>query len=131
MSMQDPVADMLTRVRNGLERNKRSVSMPASKLKAAIANTMKEEGYITDFGVSEEDNKKTLTIELKYFEGKPVIDSLRRVSKPSLRKYSSRDDLPRVLGGYGTVIVSTSNGVMTDKTAREKGLGGEILCYVS
>lgn len=131
MSMQDPIADMLTRVRNGLERNKKNVSMPSSRVKVAIATTMKEEGYITDFSVSEDGVKKFLNIELKYFEGKPVIDSIERVSKPSLRKYSSHDELPRVLGGYGTVIVSTSSGVMTDRSAREKGLGGEILCYIS
>ncbi len=131
MSMQDPISDMLTRVRNGLERNKKSVTMPSSKIKVAIAGTMKEEGYITDFNVVENGSKQNLTIELKYFEGKPVIDRIERVSKPSLRRYSSRDDLPRILGGYGTVIVSTSSGVMTDRSAREQGLGGEILCYIS
>lgn len=131
MSMQDPIADMLTRIRNGLEREKRSVSMPASRLKAAISKTMKEEGYISDFNVAENDGKPVLNIELKYFEGRPVIEKLQRVSKPSLRRYSSKDDLPRVLGGYGTAIISTSSGVMTDKSAREQGLGGEILCYIS
>lgn len=131
MSMQDPIADMLTRVRNGLERSRKSVSMPSSKIKVAISKTMKEEGYISDFNVTEDGGKHILNIELKYYEGKPVIDSIKRVSKPSLRKYSSRDDLPRILGGFGTVIVSTSNGVMTDKSAREQGLGGEILCYIS
>ena len=131
MSMQDPIADMLTRVRNGLARSRKSVTMPSSKLKVAIAKTMKEEGFITDFNVIEEGSKQTLKIELKYFEGKSVIDTLERVSKPGLRKYSSMDDLPRVQGGFGTVIVSTSNGVMTDRSAREKGLGGEILCYIS
>lgn len=131
MSMQDPIADMLTRIRNGLERNKKSVSIPSSKLKVAISKTMKDEGYISDFNVSESGGKQTLSIELKYFEGRPVIESIERVSKPSLRKYSSRDDLPRVLGGFGTAIVSTSNGVMTDKAARDQGLGGEILCYIS
>jgi small subunit ribosomal protein S8 len=131
MSMQDPIADMLTRIRNGLEREKRSVAMPASRLKAAISQTLKEEGYISDFSVTENNGKPTLNIELKYFEGKPVIDRLERVSKPSLRKYCSRDDLPKILGGYGTAIVSTSSGVMTDKSARDQGLGGEILCYIS
>ena len=126
MSMQDPIADMLTRIRNGLEREKRSVAMPASRLKAAISQTLKEEGYISDFSVTENNGKPTLNIELKYFEGKP-----ERVSKPSLRKYCSRDDLPKILGGYGTAIVSTSSGVMTDKSARDQGLGGEILCYIS
>jgi len=131
MSMQDPIADMLTRIRNGLEREKRSVAMPASRLKAAISQTLKEEGYISDFSVTEINGKPTLNIELKYFEGKPVIDRLERVSKPSLRKYCSRDDLPKILGGYGTAIVSTSSGVMTDKSARDQGLGGEIICYIS
>lgn len=131
MSMQDPIADMLTRIRNGLEREKRSVAMPASRLKAAISQTLKEEGYISDFSVTENNGKPTLNIELKYFEGKPVIDRLERVSKPSLRKYCSRDDLPKILGGYGTAIVSTSSGVMTDKSARDQGLGGEIICYIS
>jgi len=131
MSMQDPIADMLTRIRNGLEREKRSVAMPASRLKAAISQTLKEEGYISDFSVTEINGKPTLNIELKYFEGKPVIDRLERVSKPSLRKYCSRDDLPKILGGYGTAIVSTSSGVMTEKSARDQGLGGEIICYIS
>ena len=131
MSMQDPIADMLTRIRNGLEREKRSVSMPASRLKAAISQTLKEEGYISDFNISDNDGKPTLNIELKYFEGKPVRDRLERVSKPGLRKYCTRDDLPKILGGYGAAIVSTSSGVMTDKSARDQGLGGEILCYIS
>lgn len=131
MSMSDPIADMLTRIRNSLERNKFEVKMPSSKLKVAIANIMKEEGYIVGFNVSEEDKKATLTIELKYFEGKPVIESIDRVSRPSLRSYKSANDLPKVMGGLGVAIISTAKGVMTDKSAREHGIGGEVLCYVS
>lgn len=131
MSMSDPISDMLTRIRNSLQRNKREVQMPSSKLKVAIANILKQEGYITDFKVGEQDKKSTLTIELKYFEGKPVIESLKRVSRPSLRSYKSVDKLPKVMGGLGVAIVSTAKGVMTDKTAREHGIGGEVLCFVS
>ena len=131
MSMSDPIADMLTRIRNSLQRNKFEVAMPSSKLKVAIANIMKEEGYITGFSVQEENKKATLTIELKYFEGKPVIESIGRVSRPSLRSYKSADDLPKIMGGLGVAIISTAKGVMTDKSAREQGIGGEVLCYVS
>ena len=131
MSMSDPIADMLTRIRNSLQRNKFEVTMPSSKLKVAIANIMKEEGYISGFSVQEENKKATLTIELKYFEGKPVIESLGRVSRPSLRSYKSADDLPKIMGGLGVAIISTAKGVMTDKSAREQGIGGEVLCYVS
>lgn len=131
MSMSDPIADMLTRIRNSLQRNKFEVAMPSSKLKVAIANIMKEEGYISGFSVQEEDKKATLTIELKYFEGKPVIESIGRVSRPSLRNYKSADDLPKIMGGLGVAIISTAKGVMTDKSAREQGIGGEVLCYVS
>ena len=131
MSMSDPIADMLTRIRNSLQRNKFEVNMPSSKLKVAIANIMKEEGYISGFSVQEEDKKAILTIELKYFEGKPVIESIGRVSRPSLRSYKSADDLPKIMGGLGVAIISTAKGVMTDKSAREQGIGGEVLCYVS
>ncbi len=131
MSMSDPIADMLTRIRNSLERDKFEVKMPSSKLKVAIANIMKEEGYISGFSVEEENKKATLTIELKYFEGKPVIESIGRVSRPSLRSYKSADDLPKIMGGLGVAIISTAKGVMTDKSAREQGIGGEVLCYVS
>ncbi|MGB1799753.1 MAG: 30S ribosomal protein S8 [Gammaproteobacteria bacterium] len=131
MSMSDPIADMLTRIRNSLQRNKFEVEMPSSKLKVAIANIMKEEGYISGFSVQEENKKATLTIELKYFEGKPVIESIGRVSRPSLRSYKSADDLPKIMGGLGVAIISTAKGVMTDKSAREQGIGGEVLCYVS
>lgn len=130
MSMQDPIADMLTRIRNGQHRNKQTVEMPTSTLKVAVCNVLKQEGYISNFKV-EGDAKKTLSIELKYFEGKPVIETLQRASKPSLRKYSSKGELPKVMGGFGTAIISTSKGVMTDKSARSQGIGGEVLCVVA
>tara|TARA_R110000782_G_scaffold202101_2_gene290732 strand:+ start:3892 stop:4281 length:390 start_codon:yes stop_codon:yes gene_type:complete len=129
--MSDPISDMLTRIRNSLQRNKRDVKMPSSKLKVAIANILKQEGYILDYSVVEHDKKATLTIELKYFEGKAVIESIKRVSRPSLRRYNSADDLPKVLGGLGVAVISTAKGVMTDKSAREHGIGGEVLCFVS
>ena len=122
---------MLTRIRNGQERLKREVSMPSSKMKLAVANILHEEGYITGFGVSEDKVKPVLTVQLKYFEGKPVIELLRRVSSPGLRRYSPRDKLPRVYGGLGTAIISTSRGVMTDSSARQLGIGGEIICIVA
>jgi len=131
MSMSDPISDMLTRIRNSLQRNKFDVKMPSSKLKVAIADIMKQEGYITGFSVEEKDKKATLTIELKYFDGKPVIETIKRISKPSLRSYTSMSDLPKVMGGLGVAIVSTAKGVMTDKSARQHGIGGEVLCYVS
>lgn len=131
MSLQDPIADMLTRIRNAQARAKREVNIPSSKLKAGIAGILKEEGYITDYRLTEEGNKTTLTVELKYFEGRPVIEMLRRVSRPSLRRYSGKDDLPKVMNGLGTAIISTNKGVMTDRTAREQGVGGEVLCIVS
>jgi small subunit ribosomal protein S8 len=131
MSLQDPISDMFCRIQNGQARAKVKVDMPSSKIKAAIAEILKQEGYITDYLVHEVAGKKQLTIELKYFEGKPVIEKLQRVSKPGLRRYKSRDDLPRVLGGFGTAIISTSRGVMTDKNARAQGIGGEVLCYVA
>jgi small subunit ribosomal protein S8 len=129
--MSDPISDMLTRIRNSLQRNKRDVKMPSSKLKVAIANILKQEGYIIDYSVAEHDKKATLTIELKYFEGKAVIETIKRVSRPSLRTYKGADDLPKVMGGLGVSIISTAKGVMTDKSAREQGVGGEVLCYVS
>lgn len=131
MSMQDPIADMLTRIRNGQARSMRTVGMPSSKLKVAVAGILKEEGYIVDFRTVEEERKATLEIELKYFEGKPVIETLQRVSRPSLRKYRSKSDLPKVQGGLGTAIISTPKGVMTDKAAREQGVGGEVICIVA
>ena len=129
MSMQDPIADMLTRIRNAQMVGKTSVSMPSSKLKKSIAEVMKNEGYIIDYGV-EEGDKPQLTVELKYFEGKPVIAELDRISRPGLRAYAGKDELPSVRGGLGVAIVSTSKGVMTDRAARAAGVGGEILCTV-
>ena len=131
MSMSDPISDMLTRIRNSLQRNKRDVKMPSSKLKVSIANILKQEGYILDYSVAEHEKKATLTIELKYFEGKAVIEKIQRVSRPSLRSYKSADELPKVLGGLGVAVISTAKGVMTDKSAREHGIGGEVLCFVS
>ena len=132
MSQQDPIADMLVRIRNGQSRLNREVRMPSSKVKAAIASILKEEGYISDFKVTDEgSNKKNLAIELKYFEGKPVIETLKRYSRPGLRRYSSNEDIPSVMGGLGVAIVSTSRGVMTDRNARAQGLGGEVLCIVA
>lgn len=131
MSMSDPIADMLTRIRNGQAAEKVSVRMPSSKAKVAIAAVLKDEGYISDFSVDPSGGKPALEVVLKYFQGKPVIDLLQRVSRPGLRIYKGYDDFPRVLGGLGVVIVSTSDGVMTDRAARAAGKGGEILCYVA
>jgi len=130
MTMQDPVSDMLTRIRNGQMAHLETVTMPSSKLKASIAQFLKEEGYVTDFEVTKENNKSDLTITLKYHQGKPVISSIKRVSRPGLRIYKKRDGLPRVMGGLGIAIVSTSKGLMTDHAARAAGVGGEIICYV-
>ena len=130
MSMSDPIADMLTRIRNALQRSQREVRLPASKLKLAIADLLKQEGYINDFRADGEAGKSMLVIELKYFEGRPVIDAMRRISRPGLRNYRSADSLPRIMGGLGIAIVSTSRGLMTDKAARRQGLGGEVLCSV-
>jgi small subunit ribosomal protein S8 len=131
MTMTDPIADMLTRIRNGQKARKVSVAMPSSSAKVAVAGVLKDEGYITDFTTSEDGGKATLTIELKYFEGRPVIERIERVSKPGLRIYRRREELPKVLGGLGVAIVSTSAGVMSDRSAREQGIGGEVLCVVS
>ena len=131
MSMQDPISDMLTRIRNSLEREMREVTIPSSKVKVAIAEILKQEGYVSDYRVTEENKKLSLIIELKYFEGKPVIEMIKRISKPSLRQYKSATDLPRVMNGLGVAIISTAKGVMTDKSAREHGIGGEVLCFVS
>ena len=129
MSMQDPIADMLTRIRNAHHRSHPEVTMPASKLKASVAKVLQEEGYIGGYSVSDEV-KANLTVELKYFEGKPVIEEITRISKPSLRLYVSSNDLPKVRSGLGVAIVSTSQGVMTDRAARAAGIGGEVLCTV-
>ena len=131
MSMTDPIADMLTRIRNGQKARKVSVTMPASKQKAAVAEVLKDEGYITDFETTGEGASQSMTVELKYFEGAPVIEKVERVSKPGLRIYRGKEDLPKVLGGLGIAIVSTSAGVMSDRVAREKGIGGEVICVVS
>jgi len=127
--MQDTLADMLTRIRNGHMAEKSAVTMPASKLKASVAAVLKEEGYIADFAV-EGEGKPVMTVELKYFEGKPVIESIQRVSRPSLRVYRGANELPKVSGGLGVAIVSTSRGVMTDRAARAAGIGGEVICTV-
>lgn len=131
MTMQDPISDMLTRIRNGHSAMKQSVSMPSSTKKIAIAQVLKDEGYIVDFSTSEEDGKPQLQITLKYFQGKPVIEMLKRVSRPSLRVYKARQELPQVLSGMGVAIISTSQGLMTDRAARAKGVGGEVICLVS
>ncbi|MDX1405664.1 MAG: 30S ribosomal protein S8 [Woeseiaceae bacterium] len=131
MTMTDPISDMLTRIRNGQKARKTSVSMPASKEKIAVAEVLKDEGYITDFAASGDGAERTLVVELKYFEGKPVIEKVERTSRPGLRVYRGKDELPKVLGGLGVAIVSTSQGVMSDRQAREKGVGGEVICVVS
>lgn len=131
MSMTDPISDMLTRIRNGQKARKVSVSMPASNAKKAVAKVLKDEGYITDYATDGEAASKLLTVELKYFEGVPVIESIQRASKPGLRIYRGKDGFPKVLGGLGVAIVSTSAGVMSDAQAREKGIGGEVICIVS
>ncbi len=130
MSMQDPIADMLTRIRNGQAANKVAISMPSSKLKVAIANVLAAEGFIESVKVLE-GAKPELEITLKYFQGKPVVESIQRVSRPGLRIYKRKDELPKVMGGLGVAVVSTSKGVMTDRAARQAGLGGEIICYVA
>ena len=131
MSMSDPIADMLTRVRNGQSAGKAAVVMPASKQKSAVAQVLKDEGYIKDFGDSEVDGKPAIEITLKYFQGSPVIEYVKRVSRPGLRIYKSREELPKVRGGLGIAIVSTSKGVMTDREARKLGHGGEVIAYVA
>ncbi len=131
MSMSDPIADMLTRIRNGQAANKSSVQMPASKKKLAVAKVLKDEGYIIDYQQIEVDGKPVLEIQLKYFQGRPVIEYIKRVSRPGLRIYKGRDELPRVRGGLGIAIVSTSKGVMTDREARKLGHGGEVIAYVA
>lgn len=131
MSMQDTVADMLTRVRNAQMAKKTTVSMPQSKLKQAIAAVLQSEGYIAGAEVAENEGKPTLTLTLKYYEGKPVIETVKRVSRPGLRQYCGKNDLPRVKQGLGIAIVSTSKGIMTDRAARAAGVGGEVIAFVS
>jgi small subunit ribosomal protein S8 len=131
MSMSDPIADMLTRIRNAQGVQKTNVSMPSSKVKVAIANVLKDEGYIEDFAVSTEGGKSELQIGLKYYTGRPVIERIERVSRPGLRIYKGKDEIPQVMNGLGVAIVSTPKGVMTDRKARATGVGGEVLCYVA
>ena len=130
MSMSDPIADMLTRVRNAQMAEHSNVTVPASKLKTAIAKVLKDEGYIASYQVEDKDGKPQLNLELKYYQGKPVIEMLKRISKPSLKVYVGKDELPSVNGGLGVAIVSTSNGVMSGQSAKEAGVGGEVLCNV-
>ena len=132
MSMTDPIADMFVRIKNGAAAGKQTVKMPASKLKLAIAQLLKDEGYINDVAVRDgENNKKEIEIALRYYEGRPAIDRLQRVSRPGLRQYRGKAELPKVLGGLGISIVSTSAGIMTDSQARSRGLGGEVICLVA
>ncbi len=131
MSMSDPIADMLTRIRNAQSVNKVSVTMPASKVKGAIANVLKDEGYIENFSVNANSGKPLLNVVLKYYAGRPVIEKIERVSKPGLRVYNSGQNIPKVMNGLGVTIVSTSKGVMTDRKAQAAGIGGELLCVVA
>ncbi|NBC49555.1 MAG: 30S ribosomal protein S8 [Gammaproteobacteria bacterium] len=132
MSMSDPIADMLTRIRNGQARGKITISMPLSKKKRAVADLLKDEGYIADASVEDDENgKPQLILKLKYYRGRPVIEHLKRVSRPGLRIYRGKDELPRVWGGLGVAIVSTSKGLMSDRAARQAGHGGEIIAYVA
>ena len=131
MSMTDPVADLLTRIRNGQSAGKAQISLDSSKMKTSIAKVLKDEGYVADFHIENETGKPRLVVDLKYYEGRPVIDRLERVSRPGLRVYRGKDELPKVLGGMGTVIVSTPQGVMTDRQARAAGQGGEVICIVA
>ena len=130
MSMQDPIADLLTRIRNGQAAGKVAVSMPSSKQKLAIANLLKAEGYVSNVTVIG-DVKKVLEIELKYYQGKPVVEMIKRVSRPGLRIYKSCTELPKIMNGLGIAVISTSKGIMTDRAARKSGIGGEVVCYVA
>jgi small subunit ribosomal protein S8 len=131
MSMSDPIADMLTRVRNGQAVGKKAISMPSSKSKIAVAQVLKDEGYVLDYSTTEDGSRPVLNIELKYFQGEPVIDMIQRVSRPGLRIYKSAKELPTVRAGLGIAIISTSKGLMTDRAARKAGHGGEVLAYVA
>lgn len=130
MSMSDPIADLLTRIRNGQQAEKVSVSMPSSKLKIAVVQVLKDEGYVSGYAQNEVEGKPTLTVDLKYFDGKPVISKVNRISRPGLRRYVNRNDMPEVLGGLGIAVVSTSKGVMTGTQAKAQGFGGEVICTV-
>lgn len=131
MSINDPIGDFLTRIRNGQSARKKFITSPSSRQREAIAAVLKDEGYITDFSVKAEGQKKVITVTLKYFEGKPVIERLERISKPSLRRYKGADELPKVLAGLGVAIISTSSGMVSDRQARASGQGGEVVCYVA
>ncbi len=131
MSMSDPIADMLTRIRNGQAAKKTTVELPSSKLKHSIANLLKKEGFLQEVSINSETKKPTLVLELRYFQGRPVIDLIKRVSRPGLRVYKGKDELPKVRGGLGVAIISTSMGVMTDRAARAVGQGGEVIAYVA
>ncbi len=131
MSINDPIGDFLTRIRNGQQARKKFIVSPSSKLREAVAAVLKEEGYIAEYAVTAEGNKKTISVTLKYFAGKPVIERLQRVSTPSLRVYKGKDELPKVLGGLGVAIISTPKGVVSDRRARADGQGGEIICLVA
>jgi small subunit ribosomal protein S8 len=131
MSMTDPISDMLTRIRNAQAVRKPTVNIPSSKLKAALAQVLKDEGYIDGFALRQQDGKPEIEISLKYYAGEPVIEKIERVSRPGLRIYRGRDDIPRVMNGLGIAIVSTSRGLMTDRKARATGIGGEVLCIVA
>ena len=131
MSINDPIGDFLTRIRNGQQARKKTIVSPSSTVRAAIAEVLKDEGYIADFAVASEGKKKTITVTLKYYQGKPVIERLERISTPSLRVYKNRSEVPKVLGGLGVAILTTPQGVLSDKKARAAGIGGEVLCIVS
>ena len=131
MSMSDPIADMLTRIRNGQMAGHTKVVMPSSKMKAAVAKVLEGEGYIASYSVNDNNGKSELSVDLKYFDGKPVIEMVKRVSRPGLRVYKNKDELPKVIGGLGIAVISTSKGIMTDRQAREAGIGGEVVCYVA
>ena len=131
MSMTDPIADFLTRIRNGQAAARTEVTLPSSKVKLALAKVLKEEGYIEDFSTNTDEGKPVLQVQLKYYQGRPVIDRIQRVSRPGLRVYKGKDELPQILSGLGVAIISTSKGMMTDRQARAAGHGGEVLCIVS
>jgi len=129
--MSDPIADMLTRIRNGQIAGHTKVVMPSSKVKIAVAKVLEDEGYVSAYSVSEKNGKSELSVDLKYFEGKPVIETLKRVSRPGLRVYKNKNELPKVIGGLGVAVISTSKGIMSDRNARSQGIGGVILCYIA
>jgi small subunit ribosomal protein S8 len=129
--MSDPIADMLTRIRNGQMAGHSNVVIPSSKVKLAIAKVLADEGFVSTYSVKENDGKAELSVDLKYYEGKPVIEMIKRVSRPGLRVYKNKDELPEVIGGLGIALISTSKGIMTDRDARKSGIGGEVICYVA